>query len=58
MSNMNQPGAGIFTALVEILGDTVTMASNARLRRLARRTERIGEEEMAQALQLRRRDRA
>jgi hypothetical protein len=43
MSNMNQPGGGIFTALVEVFCDVSTMVSNARLRRLARRAECAGE---------------
>src|SRR6516165_7818001 len=43
MSAMNQPGAGILTALAEVLVDATTMARNARMRRLARRAERASE---------------
>jgi hypothetical protein len=44
MSNINQPGAGIFTAVVDVFCDVATSAQNARLRRLARRAERAGED--------------
>jgi len=41
--SVNQPGAGILTALAEVLVDATTMARNARMRRLARRAERASE---------------
>jgi len=37
MSMMNQPGAGIFTMLSEMVVDTTTAIQNARLRREAKR---------------------
>jgi hypothetical protein len=44
MSNINQPGAGIFTLIAEVIGDVATMSRNARLRRLARRADRAGDD--------------
>jgi hypothetical protein len=40
MSMMNQPGAGIFTALSEVFVDTATAIQTARLKREAQRAAR------------------
>jgi hypothetical protein len=45
MSMMNQPGAGIFTALCEIFVDTTTAIQMARLKREAQRAMRDAKRE-------------
>ena len=46
MSMMNQPGAGIFTALCEIFVDTATAVQTARLKRQAERAGRDAKREV------------
>jgi hypothetical protein len=45
MSMMNQPGAGIFTMLGEMLCDTMTAVQTSRLKRQAKRAMRDAERE-------------
>jgi hypothetical protein len=49
MSLMDQPGAGIFTALAEVFCDTVDMARNGSLNRQLKRAAREAERENRRA---------